>query len=372
MSVTRRQMMTLIGGGTVLAAAGGAALTAATDAAATRPWTVAGTQDDPRLRALSYALLAPNPHNRQPWMARLDGKDEITLYRDEARNLPETDPYDRQLTIGMGAFIELLRMAAGEEALKATTTLFPNGSAPGQPIAHIRLTGGGAPDPLFAHVLARRTNRNPYDMARPVTATTLDDLTASDPLAGGTSDGTEVTALRQLSLDAMLAEMHSPGAHRESVNLMRIGGREIAANPDGISLSGPGIAIASTMGIVTCEKLLDKTSQAFRQGEEMQRNAFHATPAFVWIKTPGDTRHDQIAAGRSWLRLHLDATARGLALQPVSQSLQEYADMRPYYDHVHARLAPDGERVQMLGRIGYGPDTSPAPRWPLETRLIDN
>jgi hypothetical protein len=38
---------------------------------------------------------------------------------------------------------------------------------------------------------------------------------------------------------------------------------------------------------------------------------------------------------------------------------------------VHAKLAPDGGRVQMLARIGYGPAVDQSPRWPLETIIVN-
>ena len=72
------------------------------------------------------------------------------------------------------------------------------------------------------------------------------------------------------------------------------------------------------------------------------------------------------------MRLGLRATARGLAVHPVSQALQEYPEMAALYDEVHARLAGQpGTRVQMLARVGYGPETAPSPRWPLSRRMVD-
>jgi len=94
-----------------------------------------------------------------------------------------------------------------------------------------------------------------------------------------------------------------------------------------------------------------------------------ATPAHAVITTDGNSREDQIAAGRRWLRLNLATTELGLALHPVSQALQEYPEMAPYYAKAHEMLATEGQTVQMLGRLGYGPETPVSPRWPLETRI---
>ena len=39
------------------------------------------------------------------------------------------------------------------------------------------------------------------------------------------------------------------------------------------------------------------------------------------------------------------------------------------YRETHARLAHEGGTVQMLARIGYGPEVPVSPRWPLEAKL---
>ncbi|MEO1642986.1 MAG: twin-arginine translocation pathway signal protein, partial [Pseudomonadota bacterium] len=116
--VSRRGVLKLLGGGVVLAtgsAAGAVYVAGQPSKAARAPWRDAGQYEDVRKRALSYALLAPNPHNLQPWLVSLDGDDGLTLYHDSKRRLPVTDPYDRQITIGCGAFLELLSLAAAQE-----------------------------------------------------------------------------------------------------------------------------------------------------------------------------------------------------------------------------------------------------------------
>ena len=111
---TRRAILTT-GAASVLVAgigAGGYAWYPGT-ASARMPWTVAGDSlGDARLDALSYAILAPNPHNRQPWWFELVDDDKVDVYADLDRLLPETDPMSRQITIGFGCMLELLRQAA--------------------------------------------------------------------------------------------------------------------------------------------------------------------------------------------------------------------------------------------------------------------
>ncbi len=49
-------------------------------------------RNDIRFLVLSYAMLAPNPHNKQPWSIHLKDKLSFDLYVDTKRTLPHTDP----------------------------------------------------------------------------------------------------------------------------------------------------------------------------------------------------------------------------------------------------------------------------------------
>ncbi|MFN3263161.1 MAG: Acg family FMN-binding oxidoreductase [Pikeienuella sp.] len=363
---TRRTFLRLLGGGVVLAAgSAGAFLATRTPSRALAPWDAAGEYEEPRMRALSFAILAPNPHNRQPWEADLREPGKITIWRDKSRDLPETDPYDRQLTIGMGCFLELLAIAAGETGDAVSFELFPEGEE--GPVAVASFAEGGARDPLFAHVMDRRSCKEPFeDRAVPAEA-----AAALAPLAEIVTEAERVAALRALTWEAFQVEVMTPRTFKESVDLMRMGKAEIEANPDGIDLGGPFFESLQLVGMMSREGQMDQTSQEFAIGFSIYEEMLAATQAYAVVTTPGNSRADQIAAGRRWLRLNLAATGLGLALQPVSQALQEFPEMAPHYEAAHALLAKPGETVQMLGRLGYGPETPRTPRWPLETRLRD-
>ncbi|MEM1161326.1 MAG: twin-arginine translocation pathway signal protein [Pseudomonadota bacterium] len=364
MTVSRRRILTVLGGGVIVAAGGaGTFVGTRTPTKALAPWGDAGSYDEPRRSALSYAILAPNPHNRQPWEVDLSQPDTVVIWRDKTRNLPETDPFDRQLTIGMGCFLELMTIAAAETGHKVEADLFPEGEA--GPVAVARFSEGATQDPLFAHVLDRRSCKEPFEPDAVPDAETA----RLAELADVYRDPERVAALRELTIDAIEIETTTYRTMKESVDLFRMGKAEINASPDGIDLGGPFLETLMLVGMLTREGQLDPTSSEFAQGMEMYHTMLRATPAYASIITAGNSRGDQITAGRRWLRLNLTTTGLGLALHPVSQALQEYPEMAANRVSLHEMLAPDGGTVQMLGRLGYGPKTAETPRWPLETRV---
>ena len=377
MAVSRRSFLAIAGGAGVITAAGGTgfALTR-TPHRALEPWTLAGSAySDPRKRALSYALLCPNPHNMQPWIADLSEPDTVILSCDLEKVLHDTDPYNRQIIIGLGCFIELARMAAAQEGTRLEILPFPNGT-PNQllderPVARLVFHRDQAePDPLFAHVLERRTNREPFDQSRPVPSELLErTLQASRHTnAEGVLDPERIKRLKDIAAKAWVVECETERTRLESVRVMRIGKAEIEANPDGISLGGAVLEILAMVGLLNRDALADPTSFAARSAVDTYSALIKSSMGFIYTYTSTNSRLDQLATGYDWLRLNLNATALGLALQPLSQALQELPEMEQHFADLHSHLGVSNGTVQMFGRVGFAKQPAPSPRWRLETR----
>lgn len=381
MTINRRTMILGAGGAAVLIGSGTAWRVTQVPRTAVQPWEIdAGpVLDDVRLEAFRHAILAPNPHNKQPWQIRLVGDDRATLMCDPERRLPETDPFDRQITIGFGCFIELAAIAAAEQGVAIDVDSFPEGEGVvigNRPVATLRFRRDPLikPDRLVSVIPDRRSTKEMYDPKKPIAPRILTALVAPSTLAmihHATSDAGVLVPLRDIVKRAFALETRIPRTYRESIDVMRIGHAEIDANPDGIDLSGPLIEGLSLAGMIDRQQLADPTSMAYRQGLDQQLSIYGSIPGAFWLATPGNSRAEQIAAGRAYARANLTATMLGLSMHPVSQSLQEYPEMNRQFDLVHRLLkAPSGGRIQMLARIGHGPSVGPSPRWPLESKLI--
>ena len=325
---------------------------------------------------LAHALLAPNPHNRQPWLADLRRADEITLVCDPDRLLPETDPFGRQILIGCGAFIELAVMAAAERGYRAIIDLFPNGAPAmsqlpgGSAVARItlKLDASVKPDPLFAHIRRRHTNKGEYDSTRRVTPANwqqLASIASSFGLtAGAITDDKMMASVRQLTRTSYEIEMTTPRAWLESARLLRIGPDEVAQHRDGITLMGAMPRLLNAAG------LFDRYVVPVRGDSNYDRimarwAPFETGSGYFWLASKGSDRSAQMNSGRAYVRAHLQATAMGIDMHPLSQALQEFAEVRKEYVGLHALLGfnPATTTVQMLCRVGFGKDAaSPTPR----------
>ena len=189
-------------------------------------------------------------------------------------------------------------------------------------------------------------------------------------LSGTRTFTNEVETLRELTVQAFEVEFETDATYRESVDLFRIGAREVNANPDGLEFTGPAFEALRLTGLFTREGALDRDGMSYKQALEMISATARTGMAYLWLTTDGNSREEQIAAGRDWVRVNLAATGLGLGIQPMSQALQEYPEMAGHYEVVHGLLAPEGGTVQMLGRLGYGPEIPVTPRWPLEAKIM--
>jgi hypothetical protein len=127
---------------------------------------------------LAHGLLAPNPHNLQPWIADLSRENQIGLTCSQDRLLPETHPFGRQILIGCGAFIELTVMAAAELGFRVDVHTFPKGAPPmnalprGVEFARLVLIKDDSikRDPLFQYIQRRHSHKGTYDITRALSA----------------------------------------------------------------------------------------------------------------------------------------------------------------------------------------------------------
>jgi hypothetical protein len=384
----RRQFIRVAGGGLIASAAtvplAGCSLSSDYPAEAIAPWQGPGETGDVRRWVLGYAILAPHSHNLQSWRVDLRRPGEIMLYCDLNRLLPETDPLSRQIMISHGTFLELLDLAARRKGLRADIALFPEGEfgperLDERPVARIRLTPDAAvrPDPLFDQILRRRTNREAYEAREPAPGAVqaISGSVAGHRIRIGFAGAAQPRALRQqraIASEAWRIELVTPRTILESYRVLRVGPGEIARHRDGLSTNAPMARALVALGLFDRTKAPGPQDMATTSQIKDFNEKIAATPAFFWLVTEGNDRATQVNAGRAYARAQLAGTAHGLAMQPLSQALQEYPEQARPYAEIHALLGAVRPRdtVQMWARFGYAPPIQPAPRRGVDAHII--
>lgn len=281
------------------------------------------------LSLIRAGILASNAHNTQPWRFEV-GEDAIAIYADHERHLGAFDPYRREMALSLGCAIENMVLTAEARGFAPRVELahdrFELGGPvhPERPVAILHLAPGDAEESeLFRAIAHRHTHRGAYDPDQFVSQALQDEMQA---LAGGRDGirlflfdgGPAMAQLGELIVSATEEIIADHEMAMDSAAWFRFDWRSIQQHRDGLTLDTVGLPPL----INAAAKIVPAPSpeQADRQWLDATRDVHVATAPLLGMIAVGDL-YDQpttLEAGRLWQRLHLWATARGLAAQPLN------------------------------------------------------
>lgn len=388
MTPARRRILT--GAGlALLAATGGAGWRAASNGVFARgtgpayePWQRWPPAREPQLRDLVHAAtLAASPHNTQPW--RFSVRDDaIELAVDGSRNLGTIDPLRREQWIGLGCALENLLVAAPSLGWTPSVTLRP-GEADSPVAARIALVRADAMrHPLFDAIARRHTHRGVYELARPPESALFDSM---DALGADLPDvairwvrtpearariGEDIVA----ATEAIIADREQSA---DSWRWFRLDWESLQRHRDGVTLDAAGLSPALLAVVKMLPAMSPESSDA---GWLKATREVHVgtAPAFgILVARNARDTVQRLNGGRFWQRLHLWATTRGIAMQPLNQ-LPERADRETttgsaptFGKKLSALVGDDGWQALMPFRLGYATtEASASPRRSVEDVLV--
>jgi hypothetical protein len=336
------------------------------------PWQKTYSQkfDDPRVRLAAYGLLAANGHNMQPWKIRLDKDDPMVfyLYADSDRLTNEVDPFARQMMITQGTFLEYAKIAGDELGYKIAVELFPEGgydeqklpeSMKTKPVAKIMLTKDKPQsNPLYDSLFLPDTNRAAYQSNK-LTSEQINQLEAINTDANMSikffQDKENIEKLGSYAMKGATIEAGVNRVMQETETIFRANEYQKNKYRYGFSVEGQGtsgIMQHIMQGLVTLFPSMNSGKAASDLFIQSTRTSVDNTPAYAMIITKDNSRSSQAKSGMLYSRLVLTAHRLGFVMQPLSQVLEEYPEMREPYSSIHREYASDGSTIQMLVRLG--------------------
>lgn len=350
-----------------------------------KPWSeVPSDPHDVRLTALAYAILAPSSHNTQPWLVALRGADVIDVYVDRHRLLPEVDPQFRQTHVSQGTFLELLSIALSQLGYRAELQYFPDGeytptAVDDRAVARVQIARVATRrDPLFVEIQQRRTNKLPYAPQRELSNMQIAALVGAPdpdgPRLRVMVDAAARARLAALCVDAMRIEISARARNAETATWFRFNDDELEQKRDGFGLVHNGVTGLKRWfaeAFVLSRASAADPQGSFAQGAvDLTVDQTQSVSAFGVLTSADGSRRSQVKAGRAYARIALTAQALGLALQPLSQMLEEYRDMAGVKAKFEREIAlAPGAQAQMFFRLGYADASAHTPRREVQSLL---
>jgi nitroreductase len=327
-----------------------------------QPWKDWRSANDGPLALVRAAILAASPHNTQPWLFKITNS-SIELYIDTQRNVGSLDPYLREEHIGMGCALENLMLAAAANGYSATANILPGNllQIPADPkpelLARVDLVPGTRVESeLYNAIPHRHTNRSAYAPQKALPADfadALSRLSGDDPevklfLFASEADRRKIVQISSAANKEIYAD---PNVERSSNHWIRTTWSEVQKHRDGLTLDAVGLP-ASTAAIAKMMPVWMLAWAASRTVKDTYSDLMLSAPLIGFIAVRD--RYDQgqcLHAGRLWQRMHLFATAHGIAGRPCNEAVE-------MVDHERA-LGKPASRLAMLNEITGDPTWQP-------------
>lgn len=302
---------------------------------------------------VSAAVAAPSVLNTQPWRFRLD-PDTVTVEIRAAtdRGLRHIDPTGRALHISVGCAVLNLRVAVAHVGWEPVTRLLPRPDEPDL-LATVRLAGparNSTTPRLYDAVWRRHSSRFPFS-ERPLPSAVLAELDEAARAEGALLNvlaPRDTDRLLRLTWEAERRNTADADRAAESRHWVQDGPRSAALG-----------MVPWTLGLQDFrDRIPMRDFGAHRYPADLPARPFETRPLLATVTTAHDRRADWLRAGQALERVLLVATARGVRASLLHQAL-EWPDLR---NELGSRSGDRRNHIQMVVRLGYGPEGPPSPR----------
>jgi hypothetical protein len=320
--------------------------------------SIKGLEKD-EMEILYLASLAPSGHNAQPWSVRILEPKHWLIGSDKKRWLPAVDPENRELLLGIGAFIENLVIAAGTFGYEVDIQIIAKN--PSDPdIADIRLKKGKTVDFPLEKIRRRRTVRSGYT-DQEIKGEDLKYVTKHDAKSCKvpnvpsphsfyfSNSSPQGKVLQEGTIAANRAQAFREPAQEELANWIRWSNKEAKQFRSGLtpeSMEIKGFAGWYVRNFYDRQSVLKKTFR--EQTVDIASKQVKTCGGWLVVTSADSEIPTLIEYGRVFENMLLKIREKMIAIHPMTQMLEE----ETWKNKVAKELGITGE-VQWILRIGY-------------------
>lgn len=327
-------------------------------------WTRLPPADRP-CACLIWAVLAPSPHNTQPWLWKVSATD-IELRADRSRLLQFNDPAGRKLVISCGCALQNLTVALRAFQIDHQITEFPDPTDPDL-LARVELSAKAAgEDPRAVELLTairhRRTNRAPFTGvgAPPEVTKTLEADANEFGVGFARVPDSRRAAVAELVATADREELDDPGFRTELAAWIR---PRRTRRDDGMPADLLGARGASA---VLASVAMRRLNLGQREASRDHALVDHS-PDLLVLGSETDDARGWLSTGRALTRMTLRQAEAGLAHGYLGQPC-EIPRLR---DQLATMVElPNPQLIVRAGKSSFRPRASP--RRPITDVLISD
>ena len=299
---------------------------------------------------LFLASLAPSGHNTQPWLVEIVEPYHWIVGNDRRKWLPAVDPLQRETLLSLGAFLQNLEYAAHASGHECRWTLLA-ATNQDERVMDVRLVKAAAPDAVNVESMKlRRTVRAGF-LNDPLRKEDVANLVGAEKefIHHLPAAGREAAFINEQTIEANRLQIYRDPAQQELADWIRFSSADARKYRDGLttgSLEIEGMAGWAVRNFYVKASVLKKD---FRErGLEQVRREVSASAGWLIITSRDGSVATLLDTGRRMQRLFLKVRARGIALHPMSQILEEPSTKQALPAAI--RL---GEHIQFILRAGY-------------------
>lgn len=296
---------------------------------------------------IRYATLAANGHNTQPWKFGID-QGSIAIVPDFSRRTPVVDPDDHHLYASLGCAAENLHIASRSRGMSGEISFAEDRDG------HVLVDlapGTRDETPLLAAIPRRQCTRAVYD-GTAISAAGMARLEAATRIGGVEAifltDRARTEKILSLVIAGNSRQMDNPAFIEELKSWVRFNKREAARTRDGLFSAGSGNPVLPTwIGSIMYDLAYSKEEENRKYADQIRSSA-----GVVIFVAPTNDRAGWVSAGRACQRFALQATADGLKVAFINQTVEDLQARRD----LQMLLGLGSKRPNLVMRFGHGPE----------------